>query len=78
MVRCLFWHSNQPSLKTQQFTQSPTSIRTNRHRSLLFWAPSLLKSLKTLGNRPPDGLLSVFATVICYGKRPHSRPESLR
>ena len=33
---------------------------------VLFWAPVFQKPLKTLGDRPKDGPLSVSATIPCY------------
>jgi len=42
-VRCLFWDSNPPPLKTQDKTRSQTRTRTRNPRLILFWAPLPIK-----------------------------------
>lgn len=79
MMRVFFWDSKRrstPALKRQDKIRaiSPTSIASPA--TLLFWAPALLKCLKSLGDRPKNGPPRASATPNCYGKMAHHQAKN--
>ena len=70
-----------PRAQMAELVDAPASgagARKGVEVRVLFWAPALLKSLKTLGNRPLDGLLRVLATVACYRMGSDYPPQTRR
>jgi hypothetical protein len=79
MVRVFFWDSNRNrrlTLKKQDKIRTISLTSTASPATLLFWAPALLKCLKSLGDRPKNGPQRASATPNCYGKMANHQAEN--
>ena len=79
MMPVFFWDSNLRALlplKRQDKIQAISLTSTASPATLLFWAPALLKCLKSLGDRPKNGPQRASATPNCYGKMAHHQAEN--